>query len=425
MSKLLERILSKDNIDQAILQVKANKGSPGIDGMKVEELDDYFRENGEDLFNRIRLRKYKPLPVKRVEIPKPDGSKRPLGIPSVKDRVLQQAIVQVISPMCEEVFSDSSYGFRVNRSCEKAVIKALEYFNDGYDWLVDLDLSKFFDNVDQNILMILVHNIIRDGDTESIIRKFLQSGVNIGGTIYETRTGTPQGGNLSPLLANIYLNQFDKELEKRGLRFTRYADDVLICVKSEVAANRVMTSVTRWLKEKLRVEVNATKTKVARPEDIKYLGFGFYQKDGQYRPKPHIKSIRKLKQNLYDETRRNVSVSILYRIGRLNPIIRGWINYFRICDMKGWMNILDAYLRVRLRMIIWKQWKKPKNRVKQLRKCGFPEWMAMAYGNSRKGIMRCAKSFMSRAIPKATFDKAGLISLLDYYTLKHVTFKYI
>ena len=424
MSKLLERILSKDNIDQAILQVKANKGSPGIDGMKVEELDDYFRENGEDLFNRIRLRKYKPLPVKRVEIPKPDGSKRPLGIPSVKDRVLQQAIVQVISPMCEEVFSDSSYGFRVNRSCEKAVIKALEYFNDGYDWLVDLDLSKFFDNVDQNILMILVHNIIKDGDTESIIRKFLQSGVNIGGTIYETRTGTPQGGNLSPLLANIYLNQFDKELEKRGLRFTRYADDVLICVKSEAAANRVMTGVTRWLKEKLRVEVNATKTKVAKPGDIKYLGFGFYQKEGQYRPKPHIKSIRKLKQNLHDETRRNISVSIIYRISRLNPIIRGWINYFRICDMKVWMERLDAYLRVRLRMIIWKQWKKPGNRVRQLRKCGFPEWMANAYGNSRKGIMRCASSFLLRAIPKATFDKAGLLSLLDYYTLRHTTLQY-
>ena len=232
MPKLLEKILDEENIKEAIRQVKANKGVPGVDGMKVEELESYLRENGEVLFNKIRIRKYRPLPVRRVEIPKPDGSKRPLGIPSVKDRVLQQAIVQVISPMCEEVFSDSSYGFRINRSCEKAAIKALEYFNDGCDWLVDLDLSKFFDNVDQNILMVLIHNIIRDGDTESIIRKYLQSGVNIGGTVYETTTGTPQGGNLSPLLANIYLNQFDKELEKRGLRFTRYADDVLICAKS-------------------------------------------------------------------------------------------------------------------------------------------------------------------------------------------------
>ena len=421
MSELLEEILSKDNIDLAIRQVKANKGSPGIDGMKVDEVEDYLREHGEELYGRIRKRKYKPLPVRRVAIPKPDGSKRPWGIPSVKDRVLQQAITQVISPMCENVFSDSSYGFRENRSCEKAVLKALEYFGDGYDWLVDLDLSKFFDNVDQNILMILVHNIIKDGDTESVIRKFLQSGVNIGGTIYETKSGTPQGGNLSPLLANIYLDPFDKELEKRGLRFTRYADDVLICVKSEAAANRVMTSVTRWLKEKLRVEVNVTKTKVARPKDIKYLGFGFYFKDGQYRPKPHIKSIERFKKNLHDETRRDASTSILYKISRLNPIIRGWINYFRICDMKRWMEKLDAYLRIRLRMIIWKQWKTIRNRIKQLRKCGFPEWMANAYGNSRKGSMRCASSFMSRAIPKATFDKAGLVSLLDYYTFKRIT----
>ena len=420
MSELLEKILDKENIDLAMKQVKANKGSPGIDGMSVDEMEAFFKENGELIFEKIRQRKYKPLPVRRVEIPKPDGSKRPLGIPSVKDRVLQQAITQVISPMCEKVFSDSSYGFRENRSCEKAVLKALEYFNDGYDWLVDLDLSKFFDNVDQNILMILVHNIIKDGDTESIIRKFLQSGVNIGGTIYETKSGTPQGGNLSPLLANIYLNPFDKELEKRGLRFTRYADDLLICVKSEAAANRVMTSVTRWLKEKLRVEVNATKTKVAKPDDIKYLGFSFYRKDGLYRPKPHIRSIQRLKKRLHDETRRSVSSSALYRISRLNPIIRGWINYFRICDMKQWMNKLDSYVRLRFRMIIWKQWKKPKTRIRQLRKCGFPEWMANAYGNCRKGIMRCASTFMKRAIPKITFDKAGLESLLDYYTEKHI-----
>ena len=254
MSKLLEEILSSDNIALAIKQVKANKGKPGVDKMTVEEVEDYFKENGETIFSKIRVRKYKPLPVRRVEIPKGDGTKRPLGIPSVKDRVLQQAIVQVISPMCEEVFSNYSYGFRPKRRCENAIVKALEYFNDGYDWVVDLDLSKFFDNVDQDILMILVHNIIKDGDTESLIRKFLQSGVNIGGIISQTKIGTPQGGNLSPLLANIYLNQLDKELEKRELRFTRYADDVLICVKSEVAANRVMTSVTRWLKEKLRVE---------------------------------------------------------------------------------------------------------------------------------------------------------------------------
>ena len=420
MSKLLEDILAKDNIDLAIKRVKANKGAPGVDRMTTNEVEQFFNENGEELFNKIRLRKYKPLPVKRVLIPKPDGSKRPLGIPSVKDRVLQQAIVQILSPMCEEVFSDYSYGFRPKRRCESAVVKALECFNDGYDWIVDLDLSKFFDNVDQNILMILVHDIIKDGDTESIIRKFLQSGINIGGNIIDSNVGTPQGGNLSPLLANIYLNQFDKELESRGLRFTRYADDVLICVKSEVAANRVMTSVTNWLSKRLRVEVNATKTKVARPQDIKYLGFGFYKKEGIYKPKPHIKSIERFKKKLHDETIRSHSSSIAFKISRLNPIIRGWINYFRICKMKGVMKELDSYLRFRLRMCIWKQWKLPKTRVKRLRQCGLPEWQCKAYGNTRKGIARCANSgFIKRALPNEMFKKAGLVSLLDYYQLQH------
>ncbi len=420
MSKLLEDILSDDNIAKAIKVVKSRKGASGIDHMSVNELDDYFKDNLPIIKDLIRKRKYKPLPVKRAEIPKPDGSKRPLGIPCVKDRVLQQAIYQVLSPMCEEVFSDSSFGFRPNRSCEKAIIKTLEYFNDGYDWLVDLDLSKFFDNVDQNILMILVHDIIKDGDTESLIRKFLLSGVNIGGTIYDTTKGTPQGGNLSPLLANIYLNQFDRELENRGLHFTRYADDCVICLKSEKAANRVMTSITKWLKEKLRVEVNITKTKVARPTDIKYLGFGFYKRyDDTYRPKPHIKSVERLKAKLKQLTIRRYSSSILSKIERINMVTRGWINYFRICDMKGWMEKIDRHLRFRLRMIIWKQWKTPQNRVRQLRKCGLPEWMAKAYGNSRKGIARCASTFMLRVITIETFNKSGLVSLLDHYNLVH------
>ncbi len=420
MSKLLEEILSDDNIALAIKQVKANKGKPGVDNITVNELDEYFKENGEVIKSKIRVRKYKPNPVRRVYIPKGDGSKRPLGIPTVKDRVLQQAIVQIISPMCEEVFSNYSYGFRPNKRCEDAILKVLEYFNDGYDWLVDLDLSKFFDNVNQDILMVLVHNIIKDGDVESLIRKFLQSGVNIGGTISQTDKGTPQGGPISPLLANIYLNQLDKELESRGLRFTRYADDVLICVKSEVAANRVMASVTKWLKEKLRVEVNITKTKVDRPNGIKYLGFSFYRKDdGIWRPKPHIKSIKSFKKKLHDETIRSVSTSIADKISKLNPIIRGWINYFRICDMKTWMKNLDGYLRTRLRMCIWKQWKKPRTRVKRLRQCGFPMWEAKAYGNSRKGYMRCASTFLLSALTNKMFNDAGLVSLLNYYQLQH------
>lgn len=422
MSKLLEEILSKDNIALAIKQVKANKGKPGVDKMTTDEVEDYFNENGEIIYSKIRVRKYKPLPVKRVEIPKGDGTKRPLGIPSVKDRVLQQAIVQIISPKCEEVFSNNSYGFRPGRRCENAVVKALEYFNDGYDWVVDLDLSKFFDNVNQDILMILVHNIIKDGDTESLIRKFLQSGVNIGGTISQTKIGTPQGGNLSPLLANIYLNELDKELEKRELRFTRYADDVLVCVKSEAAANRVMTSVTKWLKEKLRVEVNATKTKVARPNDIKYLGFGFYKdKDTDvWKPKPHIKSIEKFKKRLRDETIRSVSTSIAFKISKLNPIIRGWINYFRIGSMKTEMAKLDRYVRIRIRMCIWKQWKTPQKKMKSLIKLGVNKNRAKRMAYSRKDPMRCVSNQVVRfALRNDILKKKGLLSLVDHYQLVH------
>lgn len=420
VTKLMERILSKENLEQARKAVIANKGSAGVDRMTVNELTKFIEEHGEEITERIKMRKYKPLPVKRVQIPKPDGTKRNLGIPSVKDRWLQQAVYQVLNPMFEEVFSNSSYGFRPGRRCEDAIVKALEYMNDGNDWLVDMDLSKFFDNVNQDILMILVHKVIKDPDTESLIRKFLQSGVLVEGTFEETRIGTPQGGNLSPLLANIYLNEFDKELESRGLRFTRYADDCVIYVRSEAAAKRVMKSVTRWLEEKLRVQVNVTKTKVCRPNGTKYLGFSFYNRNGKWRPKPHLKSVQKFKEKLHGYSKRSWSVSMDYRISKLNPVIRGWINYFRICDMKTLMEKMDGWLRVRIRMCIWKQWKTPRNREKALVKLGFPRWGAHRYANSRKGCMAIAMSrIMTRAVPKRILDLKGLLSLTDHYQLVH------
>ena len=420
VTKLMERILSKENLEQARKAVIANKGSAGVDRMTVNELTKFIEEHGEEITERIKMRKYKPLPVKRVQIPKPDGTKRNLGIPSVKDRWLQQAVYQVLNPMFEEVFSNSSYGFRPGRRCEDAIVKALEYMNDGNDWLVDMDLSKFFDNVNQDILMILVHKVIKDPDTESLIRKFLQSGVLVEGTFEETRIGTPQGGNLSPLLANIYLNEFDKELESRGLRFTRYADDCVIYVRSEAAAKRVMKSVTRWLEEKLRVQVNVTKTKVCRPNGTKYLGFSFYNRNGKWRPKPHLKSVQKFKEKLHGYSKRSWSVSMDYRISKLNPVIRGWINYFRICDMKTLMKKMDRWLRVRIRMCIWKQWKTPRNREKALMKLGFPRWGAHRYANSRKGCMAIAMSrIMTRAVPKRILDLKGLLSLTDHYQLVH------
>lgn len=419
-TKLMEEILSKENLERACKVVMSNKGSSGVDWMKVEELPKFIEEHGEEITNRIRQRKYKPLPVRRVEIPKPDGTKRNLGIPSVKDRWLQQAIYQIINPLFEKEFSESSYGFRPGRRCENAVVKALEYMNDGYDWLVDMDLSKFFDNVNQDILMILVHKVIKDPDTESLIRRFLQSGVMVEGVFQETKVGTPQGGNLSPLLANIYLNEFDKELEARGLHFTRYADDCIIYVKSEMAANRVMESVTRWLREKLRVEVNVTKTKVCKPEETKYLGYSFYKKGLTYRPKPHLKSVQKFKKKLHDYSKRSWSVSMDYRISKLNPVIRGWINYFRICDMKRLMREMDGWLRVRIRMCIWKQWKTPQNREKCLVKLGMPRWMAHRNANSRKGCMAMANAILKRYLTNDIIKLKGLLSLADQYQLVHI-----
>jgi group II intron reverse transcriptase/maturase len=415
----MEEILSKENLEKARKAVIANKGSAGVDRMTVNELTAFIEEHGEEITERIRMRKYKPLPVKRVQIPKPDGTKRNLGIPSVKDRWLQQAVYQVLNPMFEEVFSDSSYGFRPGRRCEDAIVKALEFMNDGYDWLVDMDLSKFFDNVNQDILMILVHKVIKDPDTESLIRRFLQSGVLVEGTFEETRIGTPQGGNLSPLLANIYLNEFDKELESRGLRFTRYADDCVIYVKSEAAANRVMKSVTRWLEEKLRVQVNVTKTKVCRPNDTKYLGFSFYKRNDKWKPKPHLKSVQKFKAKLHGYSKRSWSVSMDYRISKLNPVIRGWINYFRICDMKSLMRDMDGWLRVRIRMCIWKQWKTPKRRRWGMRKLGLPDWLAYKQSYSRKGCMANAQGTLRPIITKAVLQKKGLLSLADHYQLVH------
>jgi group II intron reverse transcriptase/maturase len=356
-----------------------------------------------------------------VQIPKPDGSKRNLGIPSVKDRWLQQAVYQVLSPIFEEEFSNSSYGFRPGRRCEDAIIKGLELMNDGYDWLVDMDLSKFFDNVNQDILMILVHKVIKDPDTESLIRRFLQSGVMVEGVYEETRIGTPQGGNLSPLLANIYLNEFDKELESRGLRFTRYADDCIIYVRSELAANRVMKSVTKWLFEKLQVQVNVTKTKVSRPDGVKYLGFSFYKNDkGVWRPKPHVKSTERLKTKLKEYSKRSWSVSMEYRVFKINPVIRGWVNYFRICDMKGTLRELDKWLRVRIRMCIWKQWKTPQRREWGLRKLGMNPFWAHVNANSRKGIMAIASSGMlNSTVTNDILRLKGLIFLSDHYQTVH------
>ena len=418
--ELLEKILDDKNLYNAYKQVYKNKGASGVDGETVEELGVYLFQHKEEIKEQIRNLKYKPRPVRRVEIPKENGKKRKLGIPTVIDRVIQQAIVQVITPLFEPQFSETSYGFRPGRSCEMAIIKALEYFNDGYDWIVDIDLQAFFDNVNQDKLIGIIRRTIKDGRVVSLIRKYLVSGVMINGVVQPTKVGTPQGGNLSPLLSNIMLNELDKELEKRGLRFVRYADDCLIMVKSEKAANHVMESVTRYIENKLGLIVNAEKSKVARPRDIKYLGFGFYTKKGKWRPKPHLKSVQKFKSKLKDITSRSNAMSISDKITKVNQVIRGWINYFRIADMKWLMKEIGEHLRHRLRMCIWKYWKKTKTKYKALRKLGISEYNAYMVANTRRGYYWVANTAVLHiAISNKRLKRKGLVFPLDHYQKVH------
>ena len=418
--ELLEEILDDKNLFNAYKQVYKNKGTSGVDGITVDELGYYMFKHKAEIKEQIRNLKYKPNPVRRVEIPKENGKMRKLGIPTVVDRLIQQAMVQVLSPIFEQQFSDNSFGFRPNRCCEQAIIKVLEFFNDGYDWIVDIDLQAFFDNVNQDKLIGIIRRTIKDGRVVSLIRKYLVSGVMINGVCQLTKVGTPQGGNLSPLLSNIMLNELDKELEKRGLSFVRYADDCLIMVKSEKAANRVMTTITNYIENKLGLIVNAEKSKVARPNEIKYLGFGFYNKKGTWRPKPHLKSIQKFESKLKDITSRSNAMSINDKIVKLNQVVRGWINYFKIADMKSLMQRVSEHLRHRLRMCVWKYWKKPMTKYKALRKLGISEYDAYMVANTRRGYYWVASTVILHiAISNKRLKEKGLVFPLDHYQKVH------
>lgn len=415
MSKLMEEILSRDNMNLAYKKVKANKGASGIDEVTVEEIYGYIKENWTSIKEKIQKRKYRPQPVLRVEIPKPNGGVRKLGIPTVMDRIIEQAIVQVITPIVEPYFSEYSYGFRPRKRAQQAVIKLLEYLNDGYTYIVDIDLEKFFDNVNQDKLMTLVGKIIKDPDTESLISKYLKAGVMVQGRYEKTTLGTPQGGNLSPILSNIMLNELDKELEARQLHFVRYADDCVIAVGSSAAANRVMHTITKWIERKLGLKVNATKTKVTKPSNLKYLGFGFVKMGEKWEARPHKDSLDKFKRKLRQLTSRSWSISMDNRIQRINWVIRGWINYFRIGKMKGNMTRIDKHLRNRMRIVIWKQWKTSKKRMWGLRKLGVPEWMARQSTGFGDHYQAVAKTTGLHFISKQILAKRGLVSCLDYY----------
>ena len=408
--ELLEQILAKENLNKAYKKVYQNKGVAGVDGITVEEISDYIKEHKGQIANKIRKRRYKPQPVMRVQIPKENGKKRNLGIPTVMDRIIQQAIVQVISPIFEEQFNDNSFGFRPGRSCEQAVIKVLEYLNDGYDWIVDIDLEKFFDTVNQDKLITIVGKTIKDGDVVSLIRKYLNAGVMINGVKKETK------------VSNIMLNELDKELEARGLNFVRYADDCVILAKSEKAANRVLISITKFIEKKLGLKVNAEKSKVTRPTQTKYLGFSFWKTaGGKWKPKPHIKSYQKLKRKLKQLTNRSWSISLDERIKKINYVVRGWVNYFRIANMKTALTEIDEHLRVRIRVIIWKQWKKITRRQKALEQLGIERGLAHNIANTRKGYYQiCKTRYIQFAINNEKLRKRGLVFLLDQYTKVHI-----
>ena len=427
--KLIEKILSEENLNEAIKRVKANKGACGIDKMSVSELDEYFRKHKEEIISSIMNMTYKPQPVRRVYIPKPNGKKRPLGIPTAVDRVVQQATAQVLSQIYDESFSDNSYGFRPKRSAHDAIDKVLNYLNEGCEWVIDLDIEKYFDTVNHDKLISILREKVNDKTTLHLIRSFLRAGVMENGLTSPTEIGVPQGGPLSPILSNVYLDKFDKELEERGLRFVRYADDCDIFVKSEMSANRVMKSVTSWLERKLFLKVSATKTKVVKPTNSNFLGFTFWKDSNGWKCKPCKDRKEKLYTKIKEILKRKVAAAepLSYIFTKVNQIVKGWINYFHIGSMKTFITEFGQWLRHKIRVIIIKQWKIPERiyinlqRINKRFKCNFNEEDIYKVANSRLGIYRqCGMNVINfilsptvLAIRKA--NRPGLVNPLEYY----------
>ena len=429
--ELIEKILSEDSINEAIEKVVSNKGAAGVDSMTTAEVESYYFTHGFEIITQIKNKIYKPLPVRRVYIPKPNGKKRPLGIPAVKDRVIQQSLAQALSDIYEPHFSDYSYGFRKGRSQHDAMNKVLEYLNDGYEWVIDLDIEKYFDTVNHDKLVSILRERVKDDITLHLIRSILNSGVMEDGLVSPSEEGVPQGSPVSCVLSNIYLDKFDKELEARGLRFARFADDVNIFVKSEMSAERVMKSISSWLERKLFLKVSATKTKVVRPKDSNFLGFTFVKSKDGWKCKP----MDDRKKRLYSKCRavlirrKAVAVPLSVTFKRVNEIVRGWINYFRISSMKMFMKEFGEWLRLRhkIRVIILKQWKKPLRIYKNLmymnkkQRCGFSHEDIFKVANSRKGLYARANGDVVNFIlsPKIlaikSGDRPGLVNPLEYY----------
>lgn len=415
--ELLEQIVSKNNLKLAVKKVKANGGTSGIDGMSVKELEAYFETEGEKLTERILKGRYKPQPVKRVEIPKEEkGKVRKLGIPTVIDRVIQQAIAQILIPIFEPQFTEYSYGFRPGRSAHHAVLKSVEYMNAGYSYVVDMDLEKFFDTVNQSKMVELLSRTLKDGRVISLIHKYMRAGVITPVSYEETRTGVSQGGPLSPLLSNIMLNELDQELSRRGHRYVRYADDCMIFCKSRKSAQRTKERITPYIEKKLFLKVNEEKTKTAECTEIKYLGFGFYRMEEEVRIRVHPKSVKKMKIKVKKITSRKTSKSHEERAKELNAFIRGWVNYYVLADMKSLLRITDGWTRRRIRSIIWTGWKKPETRRKELIKRGVSIGRAIATSNTRKGPWRIAKSRpIHQALGNEAIRKLGYLTFSEQF----------
>lgn len=414
-NELIEKILHRDNLNEAFKRVKSNKGSAGIDGITTEELLEHLKENKDKILGQIRARKYKPKPVKRVQIPKSNGKKRNLGIPTTIDRVIQQAISQVLSPIYEKKFSENSYGFRPNRSGHDALKRIKEIADEGNTWVVDLDLEKYFDTVNQSKLIQILSEEIKDGDVISLIHKYLKSGIMIDGIKVNSDKGVTQGGPLSPLLANIYLNEADQELEKWGYKFVRYADDMLIFARNRKAAERYYKRVKKLLEGKLKLKVNEEKTSIRKLSQTKYLGYGFYHNNGT-QLKVHKESLKKLKAKLKAVTSRSNALGYRQRRIKINQIVRGWIQYFKLANMRNHLQKLDEWLRRRIRMCAWKSWKKVKTKLTNLVKLGIAKFQAWQWANTRKSYWRIAKSpVLNRALNNKRIAERGYISLVSYY----------
>ncbi|WP_425387093.1 group II intron reverse transcriptase/maturase [Alkalicoccus chagannorensis] len=410
-------MISPENMNRAFKRVQQNKGSAGVDGVTVKDMHAYFAEHRRGIIRSLTNGSYEPDPVKRVLIPKGNGEERALGIPTIRDRVVQQALVQVITPKVDPHFSEQSYGFRPKKNAHGAIRQAIAYHEAGYRYVVDIDLKQYFDTVHHDKLMHLVEQFIPDRQVLNLIRRFLKAGIRIGDHTAATDSGTPQGGNLSPLLSNIYLHELDKELERRGHCFVRYADDCNIYVRSRKAGERTLKSITTFLEKDLRLTVNQEKSAVGRPTKRKFLGFCLQSlPKGKSGVRPHQRAKQAIKSKIQQRLSRKRPGDLHDIIQEVNQILRGWIAYYGIARMKSFIRSLAEWVRRRLRQLIWKRWKKVKTRFRSLTKLGIPEGKAWEWANTRKGYWRIAKSFiLHRSITKEALSKKGLLNIEGFY----------